>query len=203
MILRNLKNKYGARKEDSEFALHFLDVYEDFFSSIRHQPMNILEIGVQKGGSVKMWAEYFSNSRITGVDISKKCLNHASDRINIILGDQADEAFLQTLGNFDIIIDDGGHTMEQQKTSFSVLWHHINPGGFYVLEDLETSYWPAFGGALNSPITTIEFLKSLVDNINHIAVNHPRAENKRQIITDYGISSMCFYKSLCVLEKTK
>jgi cephalosporin hydroxylase len=202
-MLKKLQKKYKARKLDSSFAMHFLDVYEHHFSSIRENPLEILEIGVQYGGSLKMWEEYFPNSNITGVDIDKKCKKYSKNRVKVIIGDQANREFLETLGNFDIIIDDGGHVMKQLKTSLEILWEHLNPGGAYVIEDLETCYWPKFDGAWDRDDTAMETLKSRIDNLNHAAISHDRAENKMTQIKDYGITSMHFYQSLCIIYKEK
>ena len=203
MLLKKLCKKHHARKLDSSFAMHFLDVYETYFADIRERNLEVLEIGVQKGGSIKMWADYFPNSNITGVDVTKKCKKHETDRIKVRLGDQADAKFLSTLGKFDVIIDDGGHTMIQQKTSLIELWDHLNPGGLYVLEDLETSYWPAFGGGYKKEETTVEFLKCRIDNMNHEATKHSRAEKEKIEIENYNMESISFYKSLYVIKKEK
>lgn len=42
-------------------------------------------------------------------------------------------------GNFDIVLDDGGHTYQQQLTSFQALWPSVASGGLYVIEDLQVS----------------------------------------------------------------
>ncbi len=201
MLLRDLKNKYNARKEDSDLAMHFLDVYRHHFKARRKEIKSLLEIGVQYGGSLKMWRNYFQNAQITGMDINKKCAKYRGDRIDIVIGDQQDVALLKSLGNFDIIIDDGGHTMDQQITSFEILWKHINSEGIYVLEDLETSYWPKFDGAYGKSATTIQLLKDLVDDLNHNAISHERAEDKKFSMTGRGIKSMHFYPSLCLVYK--
>jgi predicted O-methyltransferase YrrM len=200
-MLAELQKKYDADKLDSDLAMHCLDVYEQFFNAIRERPMKILEIGVHKGGSLRMWAEYFPNSRITGVDIDPDCKRNYGDRIQVVIGDQADRDFLNKLGTFDIIVDDGGHTMVQQKTSLDVLWGHLHPGGVYVLEDLETSYWPKFGGSFDRTDTTIEHLKKLVDNLNWRGIDYDRAVKKRKRLEDLHIKAIHFYPSLCLIEK--
>ena len=124
----------------------YFEVYDKHFRAIRERKLNILEIGVQYGGSVEMWAKYFPYAHITGVDIDPMCKIHAGARVSIKIGDQSDRAFLSQFKNYDIIIDDGGHTMSQQQISFEVLFPLLNPGGIYVIEDLHTSYWPEFRG---------------------------------------------------------
>jgi hypothetical protein len=88
-------------------------------------------------------------------------------------GSQDDAAFLRKIidqvqpNRFDIIIDDGGHTMNQQKVSIDTLIAAVPPGGFYVIEDLETSYMPDFGGDPNDHAnhTTIALLKYMMDDL--------------------------------------
>ena len=86
------------------------------------------------------------------------------------IGDQSDPGFLtrigQTHGPFDLIVDDGGHQMHQQTTSFRHLWPRLNDRGLYIVEDTHTSYWPGFGGGLRQPTSFIEFAKDLIDRMH-------------------------------------
>lgn len=200
-MLKKLCKKYGACKADEKLSKHYLKVYEHHFNSIREKPLEILEIGVQRGGSLRMWRDYFPNAHITGLDINKKCKKHRGDRIDIVIGDQEDPELLESLGNFDIIIDDGGHTMKQQIKSFEVLWKHVNSGGVYVLEDLVTSYWPKFGGGYCGGYTTINMLQHLIDNLNHKAISHERAEGKAETVLNFNIKSIHFYPSMCFIYR--
>lgn len=89
----------------------------------------------------------------------------------IFVGDQGDRASLEDFiakngGDFDIIIDDGGHTMDQQKTSLDVLWKIVKPGGVYLVEDLDTSYIPQYGGGKDKPDTFMEDVKGMLDDMN-------------------------------------
>lgn len=76
--------------------------------------------------------------------------NHTT-QATVVTGDQGDPAVLQKFiadhgTDFDIIIDDGGHTMVQQILSLQILWQAIKPGGMYFCEDLETSWVAGYGG---------------------------------------------------------
>jgi len=136
--------------------------------------LNLLEIGTRWGGSIWAWREYFPNAKIYGLDIDTDALKYSDgDPVNgvkIYSGDQMDLDLLEKIneeaGGFDIIIDDGGHTMEQQITSFNFLFPKLHNNGIYVVEDMTTSYWPAFGGGLNREGTMIEYLKILIDKMN-------------------------------------
>lgn len=159
--LHKLGLKYGTDKADNGYLI----IYHIFFNRICKSAKNILEIGIQHGYSLKMWEEYFPNAMIFGVDIDDKS-QFNNDRIRTIKGDQANRDFLNSLpASFDIIIDDGGHTMEQQMISFGCLFKKVRPGGFYVIEDLGTSLMPVHtygGNALNidTTLSALEQFKS-------------------------------------------
>jgi len=155
--LHKLGLKYGTDKSDNGYMI----IYHLCFQRIRNSVKNMLEIGIQHGGSLKAWYEYFPNAKIFGVDIDDKT-QFDNDRIKTIKGDQADRNFLNSLpDSFDIIIDDGGHTMEQQMVSFGCLFKKVKPGGLYVIEDLGTSLMPfeAYGGNAENFDTTLSALE--------------------------------------------
>ena len=58
--------------------LFYFDIYEKHFSRFRGKDINILEIGIQNGGSTKMWKNYFTdknvNNKVTiyGIDIDER-----------------------------------------------------------------------------------------------------------------------------------
>lgn len=176
---------------------HFLEAYTKYFKD-RH-PKRILEIGVQGGGSLELWRQYFPNAEIVGVDIDEHCKEHEGENIKVIIGDQTNIKFLETLGNFDIIIDDGGHYMTQQQISMNTLLvNQLNPGGLYVIEDLHTSYWEQF---LDIRKTTISVLKDMVDDLHQYADESSRCTLKQGLNNKYNISSICFYPGIVFIEK--
>lgn len=113
--------------------------------------MNILEIGVQSGGSSRVWREYFgSATNYIGIDINPNCLEVESKSlgIKIIIGSQDDETFLTQVcldyGPFDLIVDDGGHETMQIITSLKILWGCLSDDAVYAIEDLHSmSMWSA------------------------------------------------------------
>lgn len=178
---------------------HFLEAYEKFFKD--RNPQRILEIGVQGGGSLELWKQYFPNAEVVGVDIDEQCKEHEKlgDNIKVFIGDQTKVKFLETLGNFDIIIDDGGHYMTQQQVSLNTLLaNQLNPGGLYVIEDLHTSYWDQF---LDIRKTTISVLKDMVDDLHQYADESPRCEVKQGLKNKYNIKSISFYSGIVFIEK--
>ena len=122
---------------------NFVEVYERFFFQFMHKPIRILEIGIYEGASLELWYKYFTQATIFGIDLSTKA-EYDNDRVTTFIADQSKRANLQRFidthgGDFDIIIDDGGHYMNQQQISFGFLFPFVKPGGYYVIEDLHTS----------------------------------------------------------------
>lgn len=125
---------------------HYVEIYDRYFARYRHRPINMLEIGIQHGGGLHMWHRYFHpDSKIHGVDINPNCTVPTLPNVSATIGDQADPKFwadlLPDLGPLDIVIDDGGHTMNQQIVSFNSIYHTMAPFGVYLVEDTHTSLW--------------------------------------------------------------
>ncbi len=184
--------------------MHYFEIYERHFAQFRNLPISLLEFGVLHGGSLQMWKHYFGpQAKIYGVDINPRCAELAEDQITILLSDQENRASLQhickTLPPFDIIIDDGGHTMLQQTTTFEEMWGQLKIGGVYLVEDMLTSYWPAFGGGYKDPVNFVEYTKGLIDHLNawHALPNSGLAVNE---FTRTAFS-MHYYDSVLVIEK--
>ncbi len=199
----------------------YTKIYSLYFSPIKEEKLQILEIGIWKGGSIKLWEKYFSNANLHFIDISFEMLKYQPQRSSLYLADQSNvkelHDVMKQIGNpMDIIIDDGGHTMKQQITSFATLWPYLRSGGIYVIEDLHTSYWKDFydgGGSIEKPFagngTTMQFLKDLLDDLNYIGARTMRATSNQDLtsirdeLSSYKteILGMHFYDSLCFIIK--
>jgi hypothetical protein len=165
MNLDELAIKYQTDK--SSKGHYYTRWYEKYFKEISNKELKILEIGVLNGSSIKMWEEYFQNSKIYGLDIND-LKSYNTDRINILQGDQSDKSFLEQLskqhGPFDIVIDDGSHRSSDMRASFNALFPLVKNDGYYIIEDLCTNYFQ-FNEA-NSVNRFTTDLKSLVDSVN-------------------------------------
>jgi hypothetical protein len=125
---------------------HYFEVYERFLSPIRRSNPIVLEIGVQLGGSVEMWRDYFGpTTRIFGIDVNPDAKQQEDIVTRVFIGDQQDRSFLrsvlQMIGRPDVVIDDGGHTANQQITAFQELYPALSENGLYFVEDTHTSLW--------------------------------------------------------------
>jgi len=193
--------------------LHYFDIYHRHFAAYRDRQITVVELGAYHGGSLQMWKHYFgSEARIVGVDINPACRTLEEDRIEIHIGDQGDPEFLQRLcsevGDFHVVVDDGGHLMRQQIVTFEQMFPRLAPDGVYLVEDLHTSYWPEYGGGykrsaawlgLGKPRTFIEYAKELIDALHAWHSRNP----KQLAVSDFTTSarSMHFYDSVLVIEK--
>lgn len=132
------------------------------------QNVTILEIGVAGGGSLHFYREILGpKARIIGVDLNPACKELELFGFEIMIGNQGDEKFLESVrkrvGSADLVIDDGGHTNWQQIQTVKHLIDIVNDGGFYFVEDTQASYHTRFGNP--SKYSTIEWLKRQVDVI--------------------------------------
>jgi hypothetical protein len=112
---------------------HYGRIYDFHLSHLWTSVKRVLEIGVDHGGSLQLWAKYFPSAQIVGLDINPDCKRFEEDRISIVIGDQTDTKLLETLGDFDVVIDDGSHLKMDQETSFTALWPHTKL--VYLIED--------------------------------------------------------------------
>jgi hypothetical protein len=142
---------------------HYQSLYEEFLGPLHCRALNILEIGLgcnagisEAGQSLAMWLHYFPLANATVFEYDSGCVDAwvAADpmgigreamarRVTWVKGDQSKVADLQpllSLGPFDFILDDGGHSFSQQIVSLVTLLPSVRPGGMYILEDLGTSY---------------------------------------------------------------
>lgn len=183
---------------------HYFEVYDRHFSKFRGTDVHVVEIGVFQGGSVQMWKNYFGpKATIYGIDINPLCKTFEEDRIKILIGDQGDRKFLRSVAKeiprIDILIDDGGHTMEQQINTFEELFPCVDPHGVYLCEDLHTSYWRGYGGGYKRKGTYIEYSKNFIDYINAWHSEDPQ----RLPVSDFTKTahSLHYYDSILVIEK--
>ena len=182
---------------------HYFEIYDRHFSHLRNKDIVILEIGVFQGGSLQMWKEYFGpKAKIYGIDIDPKCKEFEEENIEIFIGSQSDKNFLaevkKKMPKIDILIDDGGHTMNQIKTSFIELFDHVKENGIYAIEDLHTSYWLDYGGGYKRKGTFNEFSKTLVDSLH---AWHSRQNSFKIDKYTKSVHSLHYYDSITIIEK--
>lgn len=183
---------------------HYLSIYDRYLSRYRNTPVRLLEIGVYRGGSLKLWREYFGpQATIVGIDIDPSCSKYDGQYGQVKIGSQGDEAFvasvLSGMGGFpDIIIDDGSHNVHDQIGTFNLLLPKMAHNGVYICEDVHTSYWRGHHeGGYRRRNTFIEYMKEIVDDL------HYEFHGKGQSLpwAHKHIGAIHFYNSMVVIEK--
>jgi hypothetical protein len=199
----------------------YLPHYDALFGPLRHAPVSMLEIGVQNGGSLETWSEFFTEAKIfVGCDIDPKCgdLRYTDPRVNIVVGDaNAAPTFQKILAlnpSFDIVIDDGSHVSTDILNSFINYFPHVNPGGVYVVEDAHCLYMNQYGGGILNEYSAYAFFKRLIDvtsfqfwkddlSINQYFRTFFDLRNTPSFIADGWVESIEFKNSIITIKKAK
>ncbi|MFM7009923.1 MAG: class I SAM-dependent methyltransferase, partial [Betaproteobacteria bacterium] len=211
--------KSHTGKVSDKWAL-YLREYDRLFAPYRDQPISMLEIGVQNGGSLEIWSQYFPNAqKFVGCDINPDCaqLRYEDPRIAVIVGDasapKTQAKVLEQSASFDLIIEDGSHTSSDIVKAFARYFPALKTGGLFVAEDLHCSYWQEYEGGIFHPYSSITFFKHLADMVNH---EHWGVEkNRTDLIAGFKqlleidleeeilsqISSIEFINSICIIRK--
>lgn len=151
--LQELSVHYGSDKCDGNHTVNgrnYLDVYRRYLQPFQSTASVVVEVGVLKGASLRMWRDYFDKAYIWGLDHNPLSV-FSEPRITSIQGEQDNPSDLDRIApgqSIDIAIDDASHLNELTLATFAGLWPRIVPGGLYIIEDLRTSYGE-FAGHLN------------------------------------------------------
>jgi cephalosporin hydroxylase len=159
------KSPYLSIKYSSYFP-----VYDMLFGPWRGKPVTFMEIGVLNGGSLFMWREFFGpQARIIGLDLNPGAKKWEAEGFEIFIGSQSDPEFWKSVmaqvGEVDLVLDDGGHSYEQQIVTVEGVLPYVREGGLLVVEDTHTSYMADFGGP--SRYSFVEYAKNITNGINN------------------------------------
>jgi hypothetical protein len=195
--LHKLAEQFGSDKASHGYC----EFYEAEFRPRWLDVKKVLEIGIFNGASHRMWLSFFPNAKVYGLENGQYGQEDKwpdSKRFVAYGGDQGKLSDLWLVGEeagpFDLIVDDGGHTMWQQQLSFAALWPYVKPGGWYVIEDLHTSLIDSFSllspagteridtGRQTAPETTLEMLERLAELGLDVEIHQPGEMNITSII---------------------
>jgi hypothetical protein len=160
------------------------------------------------GASMHVWREFLPCAHRTSFEYNGHCAESYKSLVDeMVIGDQSKPADLKRAlehGTFDVIIDDGGHSMEQQITSLVTLFPTLPPGGLYFVEDLQTSFVKYFHD-MPSGATTHTFIMHVIAHLHKswCAENcnidfDPLPGSKELAALTLAVS--CF-REVCVLER--
>jgi autotransporter strand-loop-strand O-heptosyltransferase len=148
------------------------NVYSKIFEGIRDEVFSLLEIGIHEGSSLNVWRDYLKNANIYGLDINRE---FSHDRGHIFKGDQNNlfdlEKITSEIKSCKVIIDDASHNPQHQIKTFNYLFENLlEDGGYYIIEDVETSYWDPLSELYGYEIgylNVVDYFSKLTHNVNY------------------------------------
>jgi cephalosporin hydroxylase len=143
--VENIINSYESKHDIIKFQFH--SQKQSQFEHYKNNAGIILEIGVQYGGSSLLWHEYLPKFKIVMTDILNQVHPIIWDKMNknryeYINMDSFKIECINTLKvkypeGFDIIIEDGPHTLESQIFTIKEYPKLLKDGGILVIEDIQ------------------------------------------------------------------
>lgn len=219
-MLYDLKDIFDDLHISSDKWEPYFDIYENHITTTMYNhtkpELVLVEVGVQKGGSLQMWHDYLAANidpgitegfKIYGIDVDPEVakLNYAASNIEVIIGDQADpnfwDEFFKKVPEIDIFIDDGGHYMHQQITTFEKVFPRIRKNGVFLCEDCHTSYMSGNGGGLQRRGTFIEYAKQYIDVLHYKWKEEMTSDLELRYKIGKELSGLHFYDSVVVFDK--
>jgi hypothetical protein len=226
--LTELANTFGSDKGtrigDWGTAHGYTRIYHRFLEPRRCEPLKLLEIGVWKGASLRMWEQFFPHARIVGIDILSDALRAASERSQVVIGDASDRDFLKQVvdthfgGTVDVVVDDGSHVLDHQVTAIETLFPLLSEGGWYFIEDISVSRFDVKGVARRPFADFLDYVAWLTDQTTFwdgntaqqyhtiLNVDSLAANERLQLIPNYWnewLDAVHIFYNMCILEKRR
>jgi hypothetical protein len=208
----------GVACQTDKVTIHgYHRFYPHYLEQFRNKEGCMLEIGIDRENSVKLWLKYFKFLKIYGIDIN---VATEGDRYKIYKCDQSKlnelEALVEEISEkMCFINDDGSHIPEHQILTFNILFEKLlEPGGIYIIEDIEVSYWnknqlygyPTQYGYKHAK-SCVELFKHLVDDINSKYVNIAYHAYQNSLVSMFSttvrsmIQSITFSQNCIIIQK--
>lgn len=129
----------------------YLDVYQELFEKKQETARHVLEIGIHRGDSIKLWKDFFTNATIYGLQSDERddILPEVRNNEKIILYFSIDaydikfftENILNNDVKFDIVIDDGSHRLTDMITCINLYSKVLADDGILIVEDVQEWEW--------------------------------------------------------------
>ena len=204
----------GTRYNTDKVGHGFLPFYEKHFAGLRSSKVNIMEIGVFYGASIRMWRDFFQEGEIWAVDWftglngnghvfnnPKSFIDEARslDRVHVVECNQHIRTDLSEMSSYfklqniqlDSIIDDGSHLSQDQQQTLGELWCLVKPGGSFIIEDihcsLDTSGYDNLPDFSNSTLTMLNRFQETKQ------ISSPYLQNRECEMFQNEIESLQFY----------
>merc|ERR1719223_912846 len=196
-----------------KFTTHkYQTMYGMFLMSLKGQPVKFLEIGLGcdmtygPGARVALWKDLLLQAELWEAEYNQECVESSRAKgqlngVHTLVGDQGDVGTVQRWvvesgGNFDVIIDDGGHRNTQIRTSFDVLWPTLKPGGVYFLEDLQVGRSQEYDDTHGTAV-----MADLVHDWTEQLLIRPGERSQQRWPLPQGLEFILCQKEACALGK--
>jgi cephalosporin hydroxylase len=147
----SLEELVDNTRTDKNTRHSYLPLYQKLFISKKETAKNIIEVGIEFGGSIKLWNDFFTNATIHAIDIIPIHViwDEIKDNERIKLytsSDAYNEEFFNTYFlnkniKYDILIDDGPHTIESMKQFINLYSQLMTDDGILIIEDVQSWDW--------------------------------------------------------------
>ncbi len=185
MDIKNLQTKYKTDKFDLGYFDH---IYQHILPNYFNSAKNVLEIGTYNGDSIILWKDLFLNANIYGADINRCNRIENQERITHIVGDAYTKEFTDQFNDkfFDIIIDDGPHTLSSFIFLIDNYINKLTDGGLLIIEDIINLEWT---NILSNRLSKIE-------NITYNIYNMGGKQNTGDLLSKWssGLDVISIYK---------
>jgi len=147
----SLKQLIDSSRTDKDTTHSYLDLYQSLLEKKKETAVKVLEIGIHKGGSIKMWDDFFINADVYAVDILPKermweeLLNKES--IHLYNSEDAynpgfvQNEFIDNELQFDVMLDDGPHTLQSMIQFIKHYLPMLKSDGILIIEDVQQMEW--------------------------------------------------------------
>jgi len=169
MTLKDIYPKFSTPFGMGDKGTHhsYLEVYEEVFHS-RRQGISLLELGVAGGHSLAMWAAYFKDSNIIGLDLLEGLMfpkvGFEFYKCDVTNSNQI-ASTLPINMTFDFIIDDASHVPDHQLKSFDILFPKLKDNGLYFIEDVSDLSYVSQRLPKNAKIYDFRSKKNVKDDV--------------------------------------
>ena len=187
-----MRSPYRSIKHKSYF-----NVYDTLLEEYIGKEITFVEIGILDGGSLFMWRDFFGEqARIIGIEINESSKVWQDHGFEVYIGSQGDiefwKEFYNSVGDIDVLLDDGGHTYQQQIITVESALQHLKPKGKIIVEDTYTSYQKEYGSPSNYSFMKYAF--NLVDGMNF------RTPVLNSTKNDSTIHNVSFFESIVSIK---
>ncbi len=138
-------------RTDKNTIHSYLHLYQHLLIGKKETAKNVLEVGIHKGGSIKLWSDFFTNANVYGLDImnSNDVWEGIKNNEKIILHTSTDaynndffiNNFLNKNIQCDFMLDDGPHTLESMKEFIKLYSQIMTDDGILIIEDVQSWDW--------------------------------------------------------------